>query len=366
MVMFYSRFFTALLFFNRQQNFTVDDSSLKIVYFGTWERGAEVISPLAYGSRPFSTDPTAAATLSFTGSAIYYMSPLWPYSANVLITLDNAEPVWVNLTHPSELNTSIYGPEPAKSEVVWGASGLSDSAHKVIMSMPENGSFIALDTFIYTSFDFMSFLRAKTLAVPSTIPLGSSAEASASPRKLFKRSKASGGTSALIVILCIVAIAAVVILLWRCNNPQHQGTTYPAYPEFPVGFNQNVQLPPSPPSTFQYPPSTRSPGAVNQNVQLPPSPSSALQYLPSSHSPNSLSQSVSLFRSPPWPTPPAESVSVRETRTDTPWYSYEERTISTPTTFYGRSVLSTPEASHVDTLAFRSPRSSLYSSPVRL
>jgi hypothetical protein len=166
--MFYSRFFTALLFCNRQQNFTVDDSSLKIVYFGTWERGAEVISPLAYG--PFSTDPTAAATLSFTGmhapsdwklhvkcsfvsnfigSAIYYMSPLWPYSANVLITLDKAEPVWVNLTRPSELNTSIYGPEPTKSEVVWGASGLSDSAHNIIVSMSENGSFIALDTFMY-------------------------------------------------------------------------------------------------------------------------------------------------------------------------------------------------------------------------
>ena len=68
MMIFYSRIFTALLFWNRQQNFTVDDSSLKVVYSGTWERGAEVTSPLSYGgSRPFSTDPTAIATLSFTG-----------------------------------------------------------------------------------------------------------------------------------------------------------------------------------------------------------------------------------------------------------------------------------------------------------
>ena len=55
------------------------------------------------------------------------MSPLWPYSMNVLVTLNNAEPVWVNLTYPFELNTSTYGQDPAKSEVVWGARGLSDS-----------------------------------------------------------------------------------------------------------------------------------------------------------------------------------------------------------------------------------------------
>jgi cytoskeletal protein RodZ len=208
----------------------------------------------------------------------------------------------------------------------------------------------------------MSFQRGKTLAAPYT---GSSAEASASFRKLFKRSDPSGGTSAVIVILSIVAIAAVAIWLWRRNNQEYQdqGTIYSAYSESPVPVNQNVQLPPSPLSTSQYPPPTHSPGA--RNVQLPPSPSSALQYLPSAHSPYSLNRAVSLVRSSPWPTPPVESVSVRQTRTDTPWYSYEEKTVSTPTTFAGRSVLSTPEASHVETLFIASPRSSPYSSPVR-
>ena len=313
------------------------------------------------------------------------MSPLWPYSANVLITLDDAEPVWVNLTHPSELNTSIYSREPAKSEVVWGASGLSNSAHRIIVSMPTKGSFIVLDTFMYeqlvggdtilltifttcsyTSFVSASLQQDQMLAPPSTIPLGLSAETSASPRKLLKRSKPFGTTNTLIAfsliaaISLIVVIAAVATLIWRYNNQQSQAKLHSASTQSPAELNQNSQLPPSSPSTFQYPPPT-SPGALNQNVQLTPSPTSALQYLPLTHSPSSLNKSVSLVRSTPWPIPPAESAAIHEVDINTPWYSYTERTVSTRTTFHGTSNLSTPEATHVETLAFHSPRSSLHS-----
>ncbi|KAJ7263095.1 hypothetical protein C8J57DRAFT_1719279 [Mycena rebaudengoi] len=129
-------------------NVTVDDTDSAISYTGEWERHS---SGLNYGgAHAVSADPDGSATFTFTGVAIYYLSPLWPYAVSTELALDGKLGVIVNLTDPVADTTADSGSESAMYSVVWSATGLDNTTHKLIMSKPSTGKYIVTDGFIYT------------------------------------------------------------------------------------------------------------------------------------------------------------------------------------------------------------------------
>ncbi|KAJ7191287.1 hypothetical protein GGX14DRAFT_528874 [Mycena pura] len=126
-------------------NVTVDDTDPSIVYKGSWEPSRTHRSGLDYGgTHTLSSDPTANATFNFTGVAVYYLAPLWPYAVNTQLRLDRDPPVVVNLTDPNS-TPEIDGSESAMSSVVWSATGLANTTHQLLLSMASTGQFIIAD-----------------------------------------------------------------------------------------------------------------------------------------------------------------------------------------------------------------------------
>ncbi|KAK7058047.1 hypothetical protein R3P38DRAFT_3304330 [Favolaschia claudopus] len=124
-------------------NVTIDDTDPMIAYSGSWDPSATHIHTL-------SVDPTASATLTFTGVAVYYLVPRWPYAVNVQLSLDGGSGVIVNLTDPDASTTSPGGSESAKWSAVWGATGLTNTTHKLVLTMAPTGDVVVADGFIYT------------------------------------------------------------------------------------------------------------------------------------------------------------------------------------------------------------------------
>ncbi|KAJ7909281.1 hypothetical protein B0H13DRAFT_1553836, partial [Mycena leptocephala] len=129
-------------------NVTVDDTDPMISYLGTWEASNTHLSSLDYGgSHTVSSDNQASATFTFTGVAVYYLVPRWPYTVNTSVSLDGGQPVVVNLTDPNASTTAEGGSESAQSSVAWSATGLSNTTHKVVLTMANPGAFIVADGF---------------------------------------------------------------------------------------------------------------------------------------------------------------------------------------------------------------------------
>lgn len=80
------------------------------------------------------------------GVAVYYMSPLWPYSVTTQLTLDGSTRVTLDLSGPG---TDVNGEETVRSAVVWGVSELMDMQHTLVVSMAPNGMWIEVDAFMY-------------------------------------------------------------------------------------------------------------------------------------------------------------------------------------------------------------------------
>ncbi|KAF8187170.1 hypothetical protein BJ912DRAFT_970385 [Pholiota molesta] len=135
---------------NADFNMTLDDSDLSIVYNppSSWTHSDP--DPLDYGGEHMSTeDPTATATLTFTGTAIYYMSPLWPYRVNTLITLDELPPILVSLRDRSQPEVE-NSPETAESQVVWSSVGLDNVEHTLTVSVGVGENLAIVDGLLYT------------------------------------------------------------------------------------------------------------------------------------------------------------------------------------------------------------------------
>ncbi|KAJ6521558.1 hypothetical protein DFH09DRAFT_215320, partial [Mycena vulgaris] len=133
-------------------NVTVDDTDASsITYQGTWEASSTHLSSLDYGgSHTLSTDSSATATFTFTGVAVYYLVPRWPYAVNTQLSLDGGQGVIVNLTDPNASTTSSGGSESALSSVAWSATDLSNTTHTLVLSMASTGEVIVADGFIFT------------------------------------------------------------------------------------------------------------------------------------------------------------------------------------------------------------------------
>ncbi|KAJ7699431.1 hypothetical protein B0H14DRAFT_2417633 [Mycena olivaceomarginata] len=130
-------------------NVTIDDMDPAIVYSGTWEPSALHLSWLDYGGmHTVSSDRTASATFTFTGVAVYYLMLRWPYAVSTQLSLDGGLGVVVNLMDPHASTTGDGGSESAAASVVWAATGLSNTMHRLVLTMVLTGNFIVADGFM--------------------------------------------------------------------------------------------------------------------------------------------------------------------------------------------------------------------------
>ncbi|KAJ7054256.1 hypothetical protein C8F01DRAFT_1164551 [Mycena amicta] len=212
---------------NALVNVSIDDTDPSILYKGTWDPSSIHKSSLDYGStHTYSSDASASATLTFTGVAIYYLAPLWPYPVSTQLRLDGGAPVIVNLTDPIASTTSEGGSESAQSSVAWYASGLSNTTHTLVLSMAPTGDAIVADGFIFTVNNGSS---PSSSSISSSSPWGTAAASLASQSTIpFSPKKQTNALSiGLAIGLGLLALLAACVVFYflfyrrRSKNNHH-------------------------------------------------------------------------------------------------------------------------------------------------
>jgi len=87
----------------------------------------------------------------YSGIAIYFLSPLWPYTVNTAVSLDSGPITVIDLVDHSRPNTG-QGPETAQYQVVWNATGLANTQHNLRISVGAGQPFAVVDGLMYGSF----------------------------------------------------------------------------------------------------------------------------------------------------------------------------------------------------------------------
>jgi len=151
-------------------NTTIDDSDPSIQYNGLWAPDVDYTSALDYGgSHRVGEAANATATFSFTGIAIYYWAPLWPYPVNTMLTVDNNITLTVDLQDPSVPVTEVYGgEETAQSSVRAVFKGLSDGEHTLVASMAPGGRYVIMDALTFTDEDIGVATVTTIMAIPAS------------------------------------------------------------------------------------------------------------------------------------------------------------------------------------------------------
>ncbi|KAJ7823088.1 hypothetical protein B0H14DRAFT_3146164 [Mycena olivaceomarginata] len=164
-----------------------------------------------------SSDAAANATFEFVGTAVYYVSPRWPYMVTSRISIDGGAAVSVNLTDLNASPTPIGGSESAMYSVAWSATNLANKSHKILVTY-EN--YIVVDGFLYTmddgtaapssSFSPSSASASSTSSSPSRSPSASLAASSDGASTVTSTHK--GLTIGLATALPLAALLAAALL----------------------------------------------------------------------------------------------------------------------------------------------------------
>ncbi|EAU82559.2 hypothetical protein CC1G_12139 [Coprinopsis cinerea okayama7 len=132
-------------------NVTIDDDSPRISYQPPDAWFMSENSTLDHGYAHMLTQtPNSTATFNFTGVAIYFLSPLWPYHVTTALSLDSGPTILVDLIDRSRPETGGGGPETVQSHVVWAAEDLNNTQHTLVMSIGDQEPFGIVDGLIYT------------------------------------------------------------------------------------------------------------------------------------------------------------------------------------------------------------------------
>ncbi|KAJ7511363.1 hypothetical protein B0H11DRAFT_2387121 [Mycena galericulata] len=209
-------------------NVSVDDGDLSMItYQGKWELGSP--NNLDFGGcHRYSEDAAASATFTFTGVAVFYLAPRWPYAVSTQLSLDGRQAVFVNLTDPTVATTEDAN-ESAEWSVAWADTGLENTTHTLLMNRPLGGEFTVVDGFFYTvDNDSLSSASASSgtgFPAPSSAPQSTD---TASPGHL--------GLGVALGVAGLIATGSLVFFLWRRNQRRVQDESkVDAYPSTPVG-----------------------------------------------------------------------------------------------------------------------------------
>ncbi|KAF6751030.1 hypothetical protein DFP72DRAFT_909093 [Ephemerocybe angulata] len=203
-----------------QRNVTLDDGDTTIRYQpgGAWFRSAN--NSLDFGfAHMLSQTPNATATLNFTGVAIYFLSPLWPYTVNTQISLDGFPPTLVDLVDHSRPATEGFGPETAQYGVRWKAEGLENKIHSLVMTMGSGQRFAIVDGLIYTVLDPAEGTPGSSSSLPTPTTTGTTPGPTppSSPLKPVKMPIAVGAA------LGIFGFLLISLFIWFWVRKRHSG-----------------------------------------------------------------------------------------------------------------------------------------------
>lgn len=233
-----------------RHNVTIDDPNPSIVYKGNWVLSANN-SLNAGGAHILTQDPTATATFTFTGVAIYFMSPLWPYTVNTAVSLDAGPPILLDLVDHSRPNVG-QGPETVQSQVIWGAAALPNIQHTLVISVGAGQPFAVVDTLIFTALDPEDLTTSSPPTSPTPVP--SSSNTSTQSQRSSSTSSVSAATTsnasdtssshvlpiALGTAMGVLALAIIAVGIWFCTRRKRRptseawtvaGTPYPGSPQ---------------------------------------------------------------------------------------------------------------------------------------
>ncbi|KAJ3756674.1 hypothetical protein F5878DRAFT_547420 [Lentinula raphanica] len=132
-------------------NVTVDDQDPAILYSPEDWNTTEAYNSLDYGGyHHLSGQSSAFAIFNFTGVAIYFLSPLWPYAVGARLVLDGQiPPVFVDLQDHSQPVNSTGGAETVSSAVVWGFENLTLGNHSLQVEFAQGQSqYVVVDAFM--------------------------------------------------------------------------------------------------------------------------------------------------------------------------------------------------------------------------
>ncbi|TFK33260.1 hypothetical protein BDQ12DRAFT_727895 [Crucibulum laeve] len=133
-----------------RHNTTVSNNDAAITYSGNWIKTSDNLTTEA--SYMLTRDPSAKAFFNFTGTAIYFMSPLWPYLSSTAISLDSSSPVVIDLVDHNHPGVG-YGFATVNSTTMWGISGLPNTGHTLVISVGERQPLAVVDSLIYTELE---------------------------------------------------------------------------------------------------------------------------------------------------------------------------------------------------------------------
>ncbi|KAF8888149.1 hypothetical protein CPB84DRAFT_1473740 [Gymnopilus junonius] len=280
-----------------EQNVTIDDQNPSIVYSppGAWTVSTN--SSLDFGgSHTLAQNPNATALFNFTGTAIYFFSPLWPYLVNTAISLDEGPITLVDLVDHSR-NDTVTGPETVQSHVVWNATGLNYTRHLLNISVGAGQPFAVVDGLIYTTpNDTVTSPSVPSSSSTSSTSTTSISRVVASPTSNSSSDLSSSSPSRHIVpvalgtILGILAIFLLMFAMWfffrRRRRPVSEawtlatGTSARRQPPPQKGTTW-YKTPPTPPNVPGYPMEQTAQGTwLNGKYayvgNMPPPPISAL------------------------------------------------------------------------------------------
>ncbi|KAH9483670.1 hypothetical protein JR316_0003140 [Psilocybe cubensis] len=136
-------------------NVTVDDDDTSQIIYDPPDSWRETpFDPLNAGGRHrVTSDPDATATFTFTGTAIYFYAPLWPFEVTTAVSLDGNPPVTINLMDPATISPEEDAPETVQSQVVWSVDGLDNVEHTLVVSVALGDDHAVVDTLVYTVLD---------------------------------------------------------------------------------------------------------------------------------------------------------------------------------------------------------------------
>ncbi|KIM38681.1 hypothetical protein M413DRAFT_447638 [Hebeloma cylindrosporum] len=307
------------------RNVTIDDNDDSITYSPSSSWNETDFDELNIGGRHMVTsDTSATATFTFTGIAIYFYSPLWPFRVSTALSLDGEPAQTVDLTDYT-VPTVDDGPETVQSQVVWSLVGLENTEHTLVISVGAGEDIAIVDALMYTALDPGDSTSSISKAPSSTsylpLPTHSSTSAVASTSSSAKK-----GLSIALGLVCTtfgLLVLGALYWYWRRrqrkreeeelynehdDSPEMSNTTQGTYAS--RGPRTGYYSRPRDPSSRYRPVNNTAPRRVGSSSSIP-SASSPLRHSTTISAPSAAVGKVKPKRSKPLTTIP-EVVVARE------------------------------------------------------
>lgn len=185
-------------------------------------------------------DPDAYARFTFTGVALYFHSPKWPYHVNTDVSLDGEPIRTIDLQDYTHATLEASGAS-LKSTIVASWVGLENTQHTLLISKTKTTPFYVLDALTYTVLD-------ATDVAGSTSPITPLKTSFRTPRSLRRDLYSSGGVlnvPAIVGAVIAIIVIKLMICIWCVWFRRRRYTRYVA----PVQM-----YPPAGPGSFPPPP----------------------------------------------------------------------------------------------------------------